>query len=166
MTAFVVFHRYLQTETAASTVGTPIPPPGFNAELAKKPLPKEPEPKKSASEQPPKENIKTRESEAKVATTTTAPGKEGEKVLVTAKEEKDHMLEKKKKEEKKMTLWQKVKHEAQHYWDGTKLLGAEIKISTRLCMKMLAGYELTRREHRQVGKKGDILRAGNQANII
>ncbi|CDO92528.1 unnamed protein product [Kluyveromyces dobzhanskii CBS 2104] len=46
----------------------------------------------------------------------------------------------------KMTLWAKVKHEAQHYWDGTKLLGLEIKIATRLVMKMSAGYELSRRE--------------------
>ena len=57
---------------------------------------------------------------------------------------------KKEKEEKKLTLWQKVKKEARHYWDGTKLLGAEIKISWRLALKMAAGYELTRRENRQL----------------
>ncbi len=55
-----------------------------------------------------------------------------------------------KPEEKKLTTWEKVKHEAQHYWDGTKLLGLEIKISTKLLFKMLSGYELTRRENRQL----------------
>ena len=43
------------------------------------------------------------------------------------------------RKEKKLTLMQKVKKEAQHYWDGTKLLVAEIKISTRLAVKMAAG---------------------------
>lgn len=38
----------------------------------------------------------------------------------------------------------------QHYWDGTKLLAAEVKISSRLALKMAAGYELTRRENRQL----------------
>ena len=54
------------------------------------------------------------------------------------------------KEIKKLTLGQKIKHEAQHYWDGTKLLAAEVRISTRLALKMAAGYELTRRESKQV----------------
>lgn len=57
---------------------------------------------------------------------------------------------KKEKEEKKLTLWQKVKKEVQHYWDGSKLLAAEVRISWRLALKMTAGYELTRREHRQL----------------
>jgi LETM1 and EF-hand domain-containing protein 1 len=51
---------------------------------------------------------------------------------------------------KKLTVWEKVKHEAQHYWDGTKLLGKEIKISFNLALKMAAGHELSRRENRQV----------------
>lgn len=54
------------------------------------------------------------------------------------------------KEKKKLTLMQKVKKEVQHYWDGTKLLAAEVKISTKLALKMAAGYELTRRENRQL----------------
>jgi len=45
---------------------------------------------------------------------------------------------------------QKVKKEAQHYWDGTKLLATEVRISLRLALKMAAGYELSRRENRQV----------------
>ena len=54
------------------------------------------------------------------------------------------------KENKKLTLWQKVKKEAVHYWDGTKLLATEVKISSKLALKMAAGYELTRRENRQL----------------
>ena len=57
---------------------------------------------------------------------------------------------KKEKEAKKLTIGQKIKKEAQHYWDGTKLLATEVKISSRLALKMAAGYELSRREHRQV----------------
>lgn len=59
-----------------------------------------------------------------------------------------------KKPEKKTTIWVKVKHGAQHFWDGTKLLGAEIKISWKLAVKMAAGYELSRRERRQVRYAG------------
>lgn len=50
----------------------------------------------------------------------------------------------------KLTLWEKVKHEANHYWDGTKLLGYEMKVSFKLVLKSAAGYELTRRENRQL----------------
>jgi LETM1 and EF-hand domain-containing protein 1 len=64
--------------------------------------------------------------------------------------EKREAARREEKEKKKLTLWEKVKHEAQHYWDGTKLLGTEIRISSKLAFKMAAGYELTRREHRQL----------------
>lgn len=72
--------------------------------------------------------------------------------LAAQKEEHAHNKEvtKKEKEEKKLTIWQKVKKEAQHYWDGSKLLAAEVRISWRLALKMTAGYELTRREHKQL----------------
>ncbi|ODV86775.1 hypothetical protein CANARDRAFT_174820 [[Candida] arabinofermentans NRRL YB-2248] len=57
------------------------------------------------------------------------------------------------------SIWQKVKHEAQHYWDGTKLLGLEIRISSKLLIKMASGYELTRREYRQLQRTiNDVLR--------
>lgn len=64
----------------------------------------------------------------------------------------DKTIEKKdgKEEKKKLTLGQKIKKEAQHYWDGTKLLATEVKISTKLALKMAAGYELSRRESRQL----------------
>ncbi|KAH3664011.1 hypothetical protein OGAPHI_004725 [Ogataea philodendri] len=59
----------------------------------------------------------------------------------------------------KPTLWHKVKHEAQHYWAGTKLLGLEIKISSKLVLKSASGYELTRREYRQLQRTtADVLR--------
>ena len=59
-------------------------------------------------------------------------------------------LTKKKDEDKKLTLGQKIMKEVHHYWDGTKLLATEVRISSKLALKMAAGYELTRREHRQV----------------
>lgn len=69
-----------------------------------------------------------------------------------------------KKEEKKLTVWQKVKHGVQHFWDGTKLLGVEIKISWKLAVKMAAGYELSRRERRQVRDIFQTLNWGRKAN--
>ncbi|KAI9322196.1 LETM1-like protein-domain-containing protein [Dichotomocladium elegans] len=60
---------------------------------------------------------------------------------------------------KKKTLWQKVKDEATHYWHGTKLLGLEIRISSKLTYKLLNGAHLTRREARQLRRTtSDILR--------
>ena len=47
-------------------------------------------------------------------------------------------------------VWEKVKHEAHHYWSGTKLLVSEVRISARLQWKILQGETLTRRERRQV----------------
>ena len=55
-----------------------------------------------------------------------------------------------KKEQKKLTFPQKVKREILHYWDGTKLLATEVRISTKLALKMAAGYELSRRENKQL----------------
>ena len=46
--------------------------------------------------------------------------------------------------------WNKIKHEAQHYWHGSKLLAKEVRISARLQRKILQGETLTRRERRQV----------------
>lgn len=65
-------------------------------------------------------------------------------------ESKDKVPAAKKDEEKKLTLGQKIKKEVAHYWDGTKLLATEVKISMKLALKMAAGYELSRRENRQV----------------
>lgn len=55
--------------------------------------------------------------------------------------------------------WTTIKDGAAHYWDGTKLLGAEIKISSRLQWKLLQGGKLTRREKRQLKRTTtDLLR--------
>lgn len=48
--------------------------------------------------------------------------------------------------------WAKVKHEANHYWDGSKLLVSEVRISARLVRRLLNGKSLTRRERRQVSR--------------
>jgi LETM1 and EF-hand domain-containing protein 1 len=147
--------------------GPAIPPPGFNVKEAKKPLPKEREAVKSAK---PSDASGASELSADAArganpalreATTTAIAKEevkDEKTLrqLAGSEAKAKVEEKKavgeaKKAQQKLTITQKIKKELIHYWDGTKLLGAEIKISTRLALKVAAGYELSRRENRQVG---------------
>ena len=55
----------------------------------------------------------------------------------------------------KPPLLTRIKNEALHYWHGTKLLGTEVGISSRLLLKLLWGSEtgnssLSRREQRQV----------------
>ncbi|KAF8894516.1 LETM1-like protein-domain-containing protein [Infundibulicybe gibba] len=56
-------------------------------------------------------------------------------------------------------VWRKVKHEAAHYWSGTKLLVSEVRISSRLQWKILHGEVLTRRERRQLKRTTqDLLR--------
>ncbi|KAG1216983.1 hypothetical protein G6F35_009575 [Rhizopus arrhizus] len=61
--------------------------------------------------------------------------------------------------EKKKPLLQKIKEEAVHYWHGAKLLGLEVRISSRLTYKLLQGAKLTRRENRQLRRTtSDILR--------
>ncbi|RUP52278.1 hypothetical protein BC936DRAFT_149431 [Jimgerdemannia flammicorona] len=50
----------------------------------------------------------------------------------------------------KKPLMQRIKDEAVHFWQGTKLLGFEIKISSKLLSKVLRGGKLTRREYRQL----------------
>jgi len=55
--------------------------------------------------------------------------------------------------------WSKVKHEASHYWSGSKLLAKEVRIASRLQWKLLQGDSLTRRERRQLKRTTtDILR--------
>ncbi|CAG8696212.1 16296_t:CDS:10 [Funneliformis mosseae] len=51
---------------------------------------------------------------------------------------------------KKKALITRIKDEFIHYWHGTKLLGLEIKISTKLLYKLLKGQKFTRREQRQL----------------
>jgi LETM1 and EF-hand domain-containing protein 1, mitochondrial len=69
---------------------------------------------------------------------------------LAAEKKDEEMAVAKKEESKSLTIGQKIKKELQHYWDGTKLLGTEVKISFKLALKMAAGYDLSRRENRQV----------------
>jgi LETM1 and EF-hand domain-containing protein 1, mitochondrial len=70
--------------------------------------------------------------------------------LAAEKQEEEKALAAKKEASKKLPIGQKIMKELHHYWDGTKLLATEVKISTRLALKMAAGYDLSRRENRQV----------------
>lgn len=127
-----------QSESTPSSSQQPYPPPGFDAKQAKEPLPQD---KKDASSQ----------STQAESSSAVAQSKEGDKAKATETvKAANGKVVSKKKDPKKATVWQKVKKEVQHYWDGTKLLSTEVRISTKLVAKMAAGYELTRREHRQV----------------
>lgn len=143
--------------------GTGLPPPGFNAEQAKKPLPREEPEKSSAAKSGSDEKPLVDGDLAGGIAKNEATGVEKTKAMenISLKElsskqpgevaEGDEKLQSElKKDEKKLTLGQKVKREIQHYWDGTKLLATEVKISTRLALKMAAGYELSRRENKQL----------------
>lgn len=132
-----------------------IPPPGFNAEEAKKPLPQE---QKPATKQDAAKSSSSAEA-AKGAAGAQEAGSEKQLQKkqddvaaseVPVKKSEAGVKAGEKKEEKKLTMMEKIKKEARHYWDGTKLLAVEVRISTRLAVKMAAGYELTRRENRQL----------------
>jgi LETM1 and EF-hand domain-containing protein 1 len=146
--------RALQTESTSSNNAQNYPPPGFDPKQANQHLLKQQTqqqskqpaeksdpiiPKAGATSNPktPAQDVQTL-SELKM-----------DKSAAESKEEKK-ILAKKDEDKKKLTLWQKVKKELVHYWDGTKLLGFEVRISSKLALKMAAGYELTRRERRQL----------------
>jgi LETM1 and EF-hand domain-containing protein 1 len=145
--AILIPHRAVSTETSSTQRGN-FPPPGFNAEQAKQPLPKDAQSKPQS-----KLNVTIPKNEA-----TALPKHEAQDLrtlseLGTDKAEQvkqEKIAAKKDDEKKQLTVWQKVKKEVAHYRDGTKLLFTEVKISSKLALKMAAGYELTRREHRQV----------------
>ncbi|KAI9886403.1 MAG: hypothetical protein M1823_001792 [Watsoniomyces obsoletus] len=162
--AILIPRHALSTGTSTTPGGAPIPPvppPGFNVNEAKKPLrteqaSKAPSKSSSAEEknssipdaaQPPPNDVATSEpkqpaTDSTNLTETIMESKAGAAAADTIAEVK--------KEQKKLTIMQKVKKELQHYWDGTKLLATEVRISTKLALKMAAGYELSRREHRQL----------------
>jgi len=151
--AILVPRKALSTDTSTNHGGDGSqPPPGFNIDQARKPLPKEQADKKTQSAKQadlgipahkPSERAPTNAEESRslseLATEKAAADKVEDKKEVAKKEDK-----------KKLTIWQRVKHEVQHYWDGTKLLATEVRISSKLALRMAAGYELTRREHRQL----------------
>ncbi|KKK15566.1 hypothetical protein AOCH_005396 [Aspergillus ochraceoroseus] len=149
--AILVSHRGFATDhsTSTSSSSDPLPPPGFNAEQAKKPLPADVAQSAStkANQQATPNSVVSAPSQNSVL----SKGKAGEVgVAKPATEEEKKLSEEQKKETKKLTLGQKIKKEVQHYWDGTKLLATEVRISSRLALKMAGGYELSRREHRQL----------------
>lgn len=163
--ALLLSERHLTTDTNTSSGGrADFPPPGFNASEAKKPtLKEEQSPANTKAEQKPAEingevetfgNFKF----SKDGSTAHAKTKSEEQMSISelagsrtvAEKSEEKTLANQKNEKKKLTLTEKIKKEVAHYWDGTKLLAAEVKISTKLALKMAAGYELTRRENRQV----------------
>ncbi|CAF9937590.1 hypothetical protein IMSHALPRED_000472 [Imshaugia aleurites] len=161
--AVLLPRRGYSTETSTSGgPGSAFPPPGFNAEQAKKPLPLDASKKSSTS--------KVASDVASSITDQTTAGKTEGDVTGVAKTKamedrslnevaadkaaaanvEEKKLAESKKEQPKLSLWGKAKREAHHYWDGTKLLATEVRISTKLALKMAAGYELSRRENRQL----------------
>ncbi|KAH8596767.1 MRS7 family protein-like protein [Bisporella sp. PMI_857] len=151
MLAVIVPRRGVSTETHASGGQPGGPPPGFNTEQAKKPLPTI---ASNAITQAGETKAKEHEIDSVPVDKATAVAKTDATEALTLEElagaRAVEQAKNGKKEEKKLTLGQKIKKEAQHYWDGTKLLATEVKISSKLALKMAAGYELSRRENRQL----------------
>ena len=152
--AILIPRRGVSTDTHTSGGPPAGPPPGFNTEQAKKPLKEEGSKSADAPTKEAEKQAKEYGIDAIPSDKATAMSKTDATETLTLSElagTKKALDEKSaKKEEKKLTIMQKVKKEAQHYWDGTKLLATEVKISTRLAVKMAAGYELSRRENRQL----------------
>ncbi|KAL8672143.1 MAG: hypothetical protein Q9168_003387 [Polycauliona sp. 1 TL-2023] len=155
-------HRYsTDTSTHGSGAGG-FPPPGFNAEEAKKPLPPDGsqstssvKPSSEAASSVSAQTTKAASQDAATGVPKTKAQEEKSLAELAADKASATKLDEKiasetKKEQKKLTLTQKVRKEIQHYWDGTKLLATEVKISTKLALRMAAGYELSRRENRQL----------------
>ncbi|KAF1353682.1 MRS7 family protein [Delphinella strobiligena] len=146
-----------QTSTT-STDHANYPPPGFNAEQARKPLSEDSQqqskPAQSSQSSGAQPSINIRADKPSEHAPTKAQEQQALNELAAEKAAEDKSDEikvaKKKEEEKKLTLGQKIMKEVHHYWDGTKLLATEVKISSKLALRMAAGYELTRREHRQL----------------
>jgi len=147
-----------ETSTHGSDAG---PPPGFNLDEAKKPLPKEEQQKKAQNNLTMEQLRKSDEQMTTPKAVPTAHDKTVARDNATLTElaagkatfhspEELKSLTAKKEEQKKLTIGQRIKKEIAHYWDGTKLLATEVSISSRLALKMAAGYELSRREHRQL----------------
>ena len=162
LTVLLVRRGYATETSTSGGVGASFPPPGFNAKEAKKPLPREQQPKKSANA-PASDVAKAAVADIKEEFTQTgATAIEKSKAMeamslseiaadkTTATKADEKKVADAKKEQKKLTILQKIKREVLHYWDGTKLLATEVKISTKLALKMAGGYELSRRENRQL----------------
>lgn len=156
-------YRGYATDTSQTGGGEPaFPPPGFNTEEAKKPLPKDESKPPSPARITPSIAAAVNEHTTGAVPNNDVTGVEKTKAMenrslaelaaskATATHTDEKKLEDAKKEQKRLTIMQKVKREIMHYWDGTKLLATEVRISTKLALKMAAGYELSRRENRQL----------------
>jgi LETM1 and EF-hand domain-containing protein 1, mitochondrial len=156
--AILVPRRTYATETTThGSDGGAFPPPGFNVNEAKKP----PQESKKSSQSSQKSAEKP-VNEARTVSNTEPSAVDKTKALEnmtlaelaeskeSATEKSDEKAAIKKEEEKRLTIGRKIMKEIQHYWDGTKLLATEVRISSKLALKMAAGYELSRRENRQV----------------
>ena len=158
--AILLPRRGYATETTTHGGDSGGPPPGFNINEAKKALPKE-QPEKLAQSNSPSvlkesdEQLGTYKSAPTAVDKTQARENASLTELAAEKKEEEKALASKKEESKKLTIGQKIMKELHHYWDGTKLLATEVNISTRLALKMAAGYDLSRRENRQVGPVND-----------
>ncbi|KAF7510727.1 hypothetical protein GJ744_006093 [Endocarpon pusillum] len=154
--AILVPRRTYATETTThGNDGGAFPPPGFNVHEAKKPPPPAKKTIQSSSkglDEPPNEQHTVSKTEATAVDKTKALEAMtlSELAETKASAKPDEKAAAKKEEEKRLTIGQKIKKELQHYWDGTKLLATEVKISSKLALKMAAGYELSRRENRQL----------------
>ncbi|KAI1267693.1 LETM1-domain-containing protein [Xylariaceae sp. FL1019] len=149
--ALLIPLRTINTETHSNGPSSG-PPPGFNADQAKKPLPKA---ESQATSKKPSETKAEADAKAAAPTQPTVPSvgepsAEPKSLTELAAKKEESVQKQEAKQGKKLTLGQRIKHEIQHYWDGTKLLATEVKISSKLALKMTAGYELTRRENRQL----------------
>jgi len=161
--AIISPYRGYATDTSPTGGGGPaFPPPGFNTEEAKKPLPKDESKAPSPARVTSAIAASVNEHTTGAVPNNDVTGVEKTKAMenrslaelaaskATATHTDEKKLEDAKKDQKKLTIMQKVKREIMHYWDGTKLLATEIRISTKLALKMAAGYELSRRENRQL----------------
>ncbi|PKY08002.1 LETM1-domain-containing protein [Aspergillus campestris IBT 28561] len=132
-----------EQSTSTSSASDRYPPPGFNAQQAQKPL--SPEASQQNQQVAGKADLSV---SSKDAHSKAHPAESG--VVRVVSEQANKKVAEEKKEQKKLTMGQKIKKEVQHYWDGTKLLATEVRISSRLALKMAGGYELSRREQRQL----------------
>ena len=149
--ALLIPLRTIATESRPSGGPPSAPPPGFNAEKAKKPLPKDES--KAGEKKSAADSTKSKEQEEAAKTGQLSihePTGEPKSLTELAAKKNADITKQEEKQGKKLSLGQRIKKEVQHYWDGTKLLATEIQISSRLALKMTAGYELTRRESRQL----------------